>query len=131
MPVLPEARQELLIQQQLTQQAHRFTEAHAGPTGLVSDYVRNLQARLALDLAVLQQAHEQENTPPATALHEYRHLRLQLLAQQRTVLDELNQRPDFDEEIIRKYLGFLDLEEYQLREMAPETAAGPGMERSY
>ena len=120
---LPDAQQELLIQQQLTQQAHRFTDAHTGPAGLVSDYVRNLQARLALDLTVLQQADEQENTPSTTALHQYRHLRLQLLTQQRTLLHELNHRPDFDEEIIRKYLGFLDLEEYKLRELSLETAA--------
>lgn len=39
------------------------------------------------------------------------------------MLHNLNQRPDFDEEFIRKYLGLLDLEEYKLRELSPETAA--------
>lgn len=100
-----------------------FAEAHAEPAGPVSDYVRNLQARLALDQRVLTQALAEGGRPPATALHQYQHLYLQLLQQQRTLLHKLNHRPEFDEEIIRKQLGFLDLEEYKLREMSPEATA--------
>jgi hypothetical protein len=40
---------------------------------------------------------------------------LELLDQQRTLLHEMNHRANFDEDIIRKYLALLDLEEYELR----------------
>lgn len=67
-------------------------------------------------------------TPPAggddpaapAALPQY----LAFTERQRAGLRELNQRPDFDEEIIRKYQGFSDLEEYKPRKMAPGAAAG-------
>ena len=40
----------------------------------------------------------------------------ELLEQQRKLLDEMNHRAEFDEELIRKYLALIDLEEYKLRE---------------
>ena len=110
-PAHYEAEQELFIQQQLAQQARRFAETQAG---LAHEYARNLQVRLALDNQFLLQAMEGEDGA-AVALHQY----VALLQRQRALLHELNQRPDFDEEIIRKYLNFLDLEEHKLREMAP------------
>jgi hypothetical protein len=45
---------------------------------------------------------------------------LELLHQQRTLLHERNHQADFDEDIIRKYLALLDLEEYELRENQPQ-----------
>jgi hypothetical protein len=45
---------------------------------------------------------------------------LELLDQQRTLLHERNYQADFDEDIIRKYLALLDLEEYELREKQPQ-----------
>jgi hypothetical protein len=34
----------------------------------------------------------------------------------------MNHRADFDEDITRKYLALLDLEEYELRENQPQEA---------
>jgi hypothetical protein len=41
---------------------------------------------------------------------------LQLLNRQRKLLYDMNQREEFDEELIRKYLGLIDLEEFKVRE---------------
>jgi len=38
------------------------------------------------------------------------------LQQQRTVLDEMNGSDEFEEELIRKYLSVIDLEEFKIRE---------------
>lgn len=117
---LPEVRQEELIRQQLVQQARRFADTHAGPAGPVHDYVRSLQARAELDAQLLTQKLAEERGEPTAARPEYRHLYLRLLQQQRAGLQQLNQRPDIDEELIRKYLSLLDLEEHKLRELSPE-----------
>jgi CPA1 family monovalent cation:H+ antiporter len=50
--------------------------------------------------------HEQE---------DYRAIYLNLLEQQRTILHDMNKKMETDENIIRKYLGMLDLEEEKLR----------------
>lgn len=82
----------------------------------------NLQVRLRLDHQLITQALA-EGAPLATALHQYRHLYLHLLQKQRALLYNLNQRFNLNEELTRKGLSLLDLEEYKLRAMAPETAA--------
>lgn len=46
----------------------------------------------------------------------YQRTYLNLLGEQRSALNELNRRADFDEELIRKYFALIDLEEYKVRE---------------
>jgi monovalent cation/hydrogen antiporter len=41
---------------------------------------------------------------------------LELLEQQRRLLKEINRLAEFDEELIRKYLSLIDVEEYRIRE---------------
>jgi len=43
---------------------------------------------------------------------------LELLEEQRKLLYEMNTREEFDEELIRKYLVLIDLEEHKVREKA-------------
>jgi hypothetical protein len=59
-------------------------------------------------------------TAPAVALLPYP----ELLQRQLELLRKLNRCPDFEKEIIRKYLEFLELEEYKVRERAPEKEDG-------
>jgi hypothetical protein len=39
-----------------------------------------------------------------------------LLEAQRKLLYEMNYKEEFDEEVIRKYLSLIDIEEYKVRE---------------
>jgi CPA1 family monovalent cation:H+ antiporter len=41
---------------------------------------------------------------------------LELLEQQRILLTRMNHRAEFDEDLIRKYLSLIDLEEFKMRE---------------
>ena len=113
---IPEAQQELLVQQKLAQLALRYTEEKHPQTGPLNDYLHNLQARLQLDAQFFAQALQADGQAPAEALHRYQHFYLELLGQQRGLLNDLNRHEEFDEDIIRKYLAILDLEEYKLRE---------------
>jgi CPA1 family monovalent cation:H+ antiporter len=56
-------------------------------------------------------------------LHEFQHTYLELLEEQRNLLIEMNRRAEFDEDIIRKYLSLVDLEEFKLRQKLPAVAS--------
>jgi CPA1 family monovalent cation:H+ antiporter len=114
---IPEERQELILQKKLALQAMRYVEsAAAGPNGTPNDYLQNLRARLQLDATFFSHELEEPAGPPNDTLQHFHQHYLALLDQQRSLLHEMNHRMEFDEEIIRKYLTILDLEEYKLRE---------------
>lgn len=118
---LSEAQQEQLIQQQLAQQALEFLTAQPGP----NPYLLNLRDRLHLDLARATQPLTAPAAGPAAELPQFEHLYQRLLARQRHLLQALNQRDDLDEELIRKHLALLDLEEMKLREKPLAAADAP------
>jgi CPA1 family monovalent cation:H+ antiporter len=39
-----------------------------------------------------------------------------LLTHQRKLLNEMNRRAEFDEDVIRKYLSLLDIDEFKIRQ---------------
>ncbi|GAB3867055.1 Na+/H+ antiporter [Hymenobacter segetis] len=119
---IPEERQELILQKKLALQALSYVESAAGPDGSPNDdYLHNLRTRLQLDAAFFTQELEGSEGPPDETLHRFHRHYLTLLEQQRTLLHEMNHRMEFDEEIIRKHLTILDLEEYKLREKQLQT----------
>jgi hypothetical protein len=76
--------------------------------------------RLQLDEQFFTRALEAVNDTQRQRLQRFQRNYLELLDQKRTQLHEMNHRADFDEDIIRKYLALLDLEEYELREKQPQ-----------
>ncbi|ARK12777.1 Na+/H+ antiporter [Fibrella sp. ES10-3-2-2] len=109
---IPERKQELIIQQAITQTSLQFLEK----AGLTSDHLANLHERLTIDMGLLNQALTEQATTPIGTVGAYQRTYLDLLQQQRATLIEMNQRMEFDEEFIRKYLSLIDLEEYKIRE---------------
>ncbi|OON68728.1 Na+/H+ antiporter [Hymenobacter sp. CRA2] len=122
---LSEPEQERVIQQQLTRQALQFVEERFGPDGAANDYLHNLRARLQLDMTIYGQEHAADSAPAENELTRFQRLYVELLAGQRQLLHALNQQPDYDEELIRKYLSLTDLEELKLREKLPQAADAP------
>ncbi|UOQ69818.1 Na+/H+ antiporter [Hymenobacter volaticus] len=120
---IPEERQELLIQKKLAQLALRYLEENHGPDTAQNDYLHNLRMRLQLDERFLVQQLEEGGHTREEALQHFQHSYLKLLNQQRDLLHNMNHRADFDEEVIRKYLALLDLEEYKVREKLPQEVA--------
>ena len=79
-------------------------------------YVDNLYARLQIDLEHFEDKHEPSNETPQTSLSQFQIFYLQLLESQRKLLHDMNRNAEFHEEVIRKYLGLIDLEEFKIRE---------------
>ena len=49
-------------------------------------------------------------------LSHFQRIYLEILEGQRKMLTEMNQRDEFDEDLIRKYLSLIDMEEFKIRE---------------
>ncbi|QDA61618.1 Na+/H+ antiporter [Hymenobacter jejuensis] len=113
---IPAEQQELLIQQKLAEQALRHLANRSPHNGSPNEYLHNMRARLQLDTAFFSRALASAGSTQLNTLQHFQQLYLEVLEQQRILLQQMNRREDFDEEIIRKYLTVLDLEEYKLRE---------------
>jgi len=112
---IPEPKQEIIIQKKIAEQSLKYLEEKYGKDWRKNEQLRNLHARLEVDMKLLQE--ELDNTAKSDhALRNYQLAYLQLLEHQRKLLTKMNHRAEFDEDLIRKYLTLIDLEEFKLRE---------------
>ena len=109
-----EHSQELFIQRKLAEYSLQFLNERGETAGQPTAYLDNLRSRLKLDLGHLDQEMNGHATSDS-GLKSFQHTYLELLAGQRTVLHEMNRNADLDEDILRKYLSLIDLEELKLR----------------
>ena len=76
----------------------------------------NLFARLRTDLTSLEKELEGGTAVGEDSSRDFGRLYLKLLEHQRQILNEMNRSAEFDEDLIRKYLSLIDVEEYKIRE---------------
>jgi monovalent cation/hydrogen antiporter len=113
---IPEQEQELIIQKKIAKASVQLLEEKYDAELKQNEYLKNVFSRLKLDLNFFQQdlkvlANSDDNT-----LVSFRRIYLELLERQREMLTEMNRRDEFDEELIRKYLVLIDMEEFKVRE---------------
>lgn len=114
--VVPEQEQELIIQKKMATASLQLLEEKYKEERKQNEHLDNLFARLQIDVAFLQQdLKELSNTKENTLIRFYG-IYLELLERQRKLLYEMNRRSEFDEELIRKYLSLIDIEEFKIRE---------------
>ncbi|WP_375445554.1 Na+/H+ antiporter [uncultured Fibrella sp.] len=112
---LLEQQQELLIQQKIAQTSLQFLDM--GDNGLLTnEHIANLHERLQIDLRLLNHELTETDTIRTDAILTFQRTYLDVLQQQRNTLNELNHQPEVDEELIRKYLSLIDIEEFKVRE---------------
>ena len=77
--------------------------------------MRNLHEKLNFELEHFKR--EVDGTTKGNGqFKNYQRIYLDILNHQRKLLNEMNRRAEFDEEIIRKYLSLIDMEELEVRE---------------
>jgi len=113
---ISEPQQENIIQKKIAQTSLQFLKEKYGEEHLANEHFQNLVAKLELEFNFFQQNRETQNHESAEARNNYQRIYLEMLDQQRKLLNEMNRRMEFDEELIRKYLSLVDLEELKLRE---------------
>jgi len=113
---ISEHEQELIIQKKTARASLQFLEEKYGKDRVKNEHLDNLFARLQIDLRSLDQELEKSNDTKEDSSKSYQYIYLELLEQQRLLLSEMNRLAEFDEELIRKYLSLIDLEEFKIRE---------------
>jgi CPA1 family monovalent cation:H+ antiporter len=110
---MPEQQQEILIQKELARASLEFLEERYGKELVQNEHLDNLFAKLQLEIRSLEgEPHDGHDR----SLDHFQTIHLELLERQRRLLSEMNRSGDFDEELIRKYLSLIDMDEFEMRE---------------
>jgi Na+/H+ antiporter len=113
-----EQEQELVIRKAIAEASLKFLEQMHGGKQELNEHLKNLSAKLRTDLSVFQQGIQQFNETSRGRLIQFQDIYVALLDEQRKALHELNRQDGYDEDLIRKYLSLVDLEETKLREIS-------------
>lgn len=113
-----EQEQELTIRKAIAETSLKFLEQAHGDDLQLNEHVKNLSAKLRTDLSVFEQDMQSFNNESRDLMVQYHEIYLALLDEQRKALHKLNRKEEYDEELIRKYLSIVDLEETKLREIS-------------
>ena len=115
-PTIPERKQEVIIQKKLTLASLRYLQENCGHQRAQNEHIDNLFSKFELDLKVYERELAEPDAAWQTALRNYEAMFLGMLAKRRELLNTMNLREEFDEELIRKYMGLVDIEEHRMRE---------------
>ena len=116
--------QQVLIQKKTVEAALELLDEKYAQERAQNEHLNHLFRRLEIDLRSLD--HElSTHDPDGNSLDRYNKIYLEVLERQRTLLDDMNHSADFDEELIRKYLSLIDLEEFKMREKQLHEADTP------
>jgi monovalent cation/hydrogen antiporter len=110
--VIPEEEQEIIIQKKIAKASLQLLEEKYGTERERNQHLKQLFSRFQTDIDFFDADVE---TTDADTLRNYQHIYLELLEHQRLLLSKMNTRSEFDEDLIRKYLSLIDLEELKVR----------------
>ena len=114
--IIPVQKQELIIQKKLALTSHNYLQEQYGNELSQNEHLKNLLARLQVELNFFQKNMDDFSEEAQNTLIDYQRIYLDLLEQQRKLLQDINHRAEFDEDLIRKYMTLIDIEEFKIRE---------------
>lgn len=115
---IPGQKQEIIIQKKIAYYSSQYLEEKYNGELNNNEHLNNLHSRLKVDAKLLGYLIEDPGDINQGPFNDFKNIYLELLEHQRLLLKKMNKHSEFDEEIIRKYLGLIDVEEYKLREKA-------------
>ena len=113
---IPQKEQEFIIQKKMAKAALQLIDEKYAGERQQNEHLKNLFARLQLDLNFFQQDFNELVNVSGSKLNHFQQIYIDVLERQREMLTEMNQRDEFDEDLIRKYLSLIDMEEFKIRE---------------
>lgn len=112
-----EQEQDLRIRKVIAEASLNFQNLNDDSFKVSNPRLALLKTKLENDAKTFSQKLDEFNQISRAELHEYEQTYLHLLETQRAALRGLNKDDSYDEELIRKYLSIIDLEETKLREL--------------
>jgi hypothetical protein len=116
--LMPVPEQDKLVRKKLKQAALDFIQTKQANEAKTNDLLEGLKHRLESDMAFLSPSppdHPTARSKEGVAV-DYQAIMSDLLRQQRALLHKINKKAEVDEDVIRKHLSLLDLEEEKLRQ---------------
>lgn len=114
--VIPDQEQELIIQKKISKTSLQLLEEKYDGDRKNNEHLDNLFARLQLDMNFFQQDIKELANSTDNSRISFQRIYLEVLERQREMLTEMNRKDEFDEDLIRKYLALIDMEEFKIRE---------------
>lgn len=113
---MPDGKQEMIIKRKIALRSIKYLEERFGDTWPENEHLKNLYERLNIDLKIFDGQMNTELIAQSDGMRDFQMIYLDMLEAQRKFLTEVNNRTEYDEELIRKYLALIDLEELKIRE---------------
>lgn len=113
---ITEEEQEIIIQKKIAQASLQYLEENYREDLRTNEHMNNLYSRMKIDETFFGRGLEEIKKGDTNSLGQSQRVYLELLEQQRILLDKINHKAEFDEELIRKYLSLIDMEEFKIRE---------------
>jgi CPA1 family monovalent cation:H+ antiporter len=113
---LSDEEQERIIQKKIAKTSLQLLEEKYGNERANNQRLNNYMARLQIDVDLLQPNDDESKGTTDDSVKAFHNIYLEVLEQQRELLNKMNQVSEFNEDLIRKYLALIDIEEYKLRE---------------
>jgi len=113
---IPENEQEMIIQKKIAKVSLQLLEEKYQEDRKQNEHLDNLFTKLQLDVNFFQQDLKELANSAGNSKSDFQQIYLELLERQRELLSDMNRRSEFDEDLIRKYLTLIDLEEFKIRE---------------
>jgi CPA1 family monovalent cation:H+ antiporter len=111
-------QQEIVIQKKIANTSIQYLEEKYAKEIAANEHVQNLHSRMKIDLAFFSRDIEEIKNADTNTLASFQHMYLDLLERQRSLLNAINHKEEFDEDLVRKYLSLIDVEEFKVREKA-------------
>ncbi|MBN3947277.1 MAG: Na+/H+ antiporter [Nostoc sp. NMS7] len=115
--LIPEQKQEMIIQKKLAQASLQFLEEKYSGERARNEHLDNLFSKLEINLKFFDRQLEESNVALQNSLKDYQSIYLEVLERRRDLLSKMNRRAEFDEALLRKYLLLTDIEEFRIREI--------------
>ncbi|MEH2001301.1 MAG: Na+/H+ antiporter [Nostoc sp.] len=118
--LIPEQKQEMIIQKKLAQASLQFLEEKYSGERARNEHLDNLFSKLEINLKFFDRQLEESNFAWQNSLKGYQSIYLEVLERQRYLLNKMNRRAEFDEALLRKYLLLTDVEEFRVRKIGAQ-----------
>lgn len=112
---ISEQQQEIIMRQKIARVSLQFLEEKHLESAISNEYLQNLRERLSFDLKFFNQKLEDASDTRKISSDDFQNVYLAMLEEQRRRLSEMNRLSEFDEDLIRKYLSLIDVEELKIR----------------
>ena len=106
----------MIIQKKIAKGSLQLLDERYNDERKQNEHLNILSSRLQTEVNFFQQDLKELANSNDNTLIRFQRIYLELLERQRQMLKEMNQKDEFDEELIRKYLTLIDLEELKTRE---------------